>query len=174
MSSRMCILLMFLSGGATLNCGPQGRSRGTTGCEPASCPAWSDRAVSQFVIHRRMADPLVEFDFSATVRASNESEDTVFYWGGSIIGKGAEGFNRLLERIREVRPGSRILLYPYIDLLDELDGSVRSLVGPWDPYLQRLEPVAKAKQVYLILSPRDPQGRLCVGAYTGEPEKDPL
>ena len=70
-----------------------------------------------FEWHFRQADweEGVRFDAYFTWKdydGTGDAERAIFIWQGRELGKGSEGFGRVIEELGRLRPGSRVLVFP--------------------------------------------------------------
>jgi hypothetical protein len=67
--------------------------------------------------HVRYVEPDTEVRFDAyytwkNYNGTSDSEEAVFVWQGQELGKGSDGFRRLIVELGKLRTGSRVLVFP--------------------------------------------------------------
>ena len=134
---------------------------------------------SQYVSLSR-ADPLPAFDVYFTWHGYEpttlDHRQVEFIWNGESIGVGDPGIRALLARLKELKAGSRVLIYPsYERSLYKEDTEPNCY--PWQNSIADFWKAAIRRQLILIHSPRDHRGNMlpeCASWYFGRPDLDIL
>lgn len=89
----------------------------------------------------------------------------LFYWMDQPVGRGQEGFDRILANAEKLPEGSRLLIYPMelhrMDVQDlmHIQEAGSWWIPPWGENGDRLFEIARKRHLTLIYSPRDRSGR---------------
>jgi hypothetical protein len=77
---------------------------------------WESDYEEDHVVHLEPEYPAVPFDFYLTWKDYDgrpaSSEHAMFLWQGNEMGRGSEGFRAVIAEMRQLLPGTRILIYP--------------------------------------------------------------
>ena len=112
------------------------------------CSSRADREEEYYAYlstHRYMVvEEVVPYDVAITWRWIREgvpwSEDNgMMIWNGEEVGRGAEGILKVLRRMRDCPPGTRILRYPWQNLEGEALLVPRTDVDMMQPYVNYME-----------------------------------
>lgn len=88
-----------------------------------------------------------------------DKSEVGYFWNGELIGHGAEGFNRAIDRIRVMSPGDIVLLYPSLPYNMKMWPAQPHHDYPFIDEFDDLEGVAQESQVWLYWSEKDHLGR---------------
>ncbi len=130
---------------------------------PAGCEAGSQVQPSEHLeVMRIDAVPAKGFVAYFTWRDFQGVGDparAVYVWQGRDVGAGKEGFAVVLAKLRGLPKGSKVLMYPsYTAPLEFLADSVRR--HPWQDDRGKLMDVLRERNLTLLCSVRDHEGRL--------------
>lgn len=115
-------------------------------------------------MHLKATDPVPSYDAYitwSTYDGTGSIDGVVIIWNGKELGKGRNGVLQVVERLKEIRKGSTVLIYPdymFVSLW-EPNGPMRYY--PWQGDLSsKVEGAAKQRKLQFVYSPRDHLGNM--------------
>lgn len=107
-------------------------------------------------------DPLPAFEDYLTWRnwdggSTQWPEQAIYVWSGEVIGKGGDGFVAMLERINQMYPGQRVLVYPNYYYKIGVSGDWKML--PFQKELDIVKYRLRKNGVIMVFSWKDYKGK---------------
>jgi hypothetical protein len=108
-------------------------------------------------------DPLPKFDAYIEWKEyeeSHDSEKAVYFWQGKEVGRGEDGFRKVMTKLAMLPERSVILAYPGEWRQQGLGGSSDIKRYPFDEWWGELENLLVKRHLVMVLSARDHLGRI--------------